>query len=273
MLIPGGGNVASPLNLNSMAAYTKFWKVWLRLNLLTKDVDNDYMAEVSTMKNTLRNEDIAQRIVDKGSEIKYDTLVSVFNQQDRLIREALQDGYSVLTGTCQFTPRVTGSWEGASALFNPEKHKVTLDIIPSAEMREALSHVGVEVLTVKDSGATIGLVTDTATGLTNGSMTVGDDILIEGDKIRVVGEAEGVGVFFVDSAGKATKVARRFTQNDPKAVLARVPAGLADGNYTLRIVTQYSNGTTVLKEPRTIEYERLLHVGEGGNPDENPDIL
>ena len=35
------------------------WKIWLRLNLLTKDVDNDYVAEVSTVGNTVRNEDIA----------------------------------------------------------------------------------------------------------------------------------------------------------------------------------------------------------------------
>ena len=72
-----------------MSNYTKFWKVWLRLNLLTKDVDNDYTAEVSTMKNTLRNEDIAQRIVDEGSEYKYDTLLSIINQHDRVIREAV----------------------------------------------------------------------------------------------------------------------------------------------------------------------------------------
>lgn len=44
-------------------ANTKFWKVWLKPNLLTKDVDNDYIAEVSTSKQTLRNEDIALRIV------------------------------------------------------------------------------------------------------------------------------------------------------------------------------------------------------------------
>ena len=24
-----------------------FWKVWLKLNLLTRDVDNDYIAEVA----------------------------------------------------------------------------------------------------------------------------------------------------------------------------------------------------------------------------------
>ena len=91
-----------------MANYTKFWKVWLRLNLLTKDVDNDYTAEVSTMKNSLRNEDIAQRIVNEGSEYKYDTLLSIINQHDRIIREAVMDGYSVLTKTCQYTPSVLG---------------------------------------------------------------------------------------------------------------------------------------------------------------------
>jgi hypothetical protein len=26
-----------------------FWKIWLRPNQLTKDVDNDYVAEVSTV--------------------------------------------------------------------------------------------------------------------------------------------------------------------------------------------------------------------------------
>ena len=79
-----------------MAIYTKFWKVWLRLNLLTKDVDNDYTAEVSTMKNSLRNEDIAQRIVDEGSEIKYDTLLSIINQHDRIIREANEKAHEIL---------------------------------------------------------------------------------------------------------------------------------------------------------------------------------
>ena len=247
-----------------MANYLKFWKVWLRLNLLTKDVDNDYTAEVSTMKNSLRNEDIAQRIVDEGSEYKYDTLLSIINQHDRIIREAVMDGYSVLTKTCQYTPRVTGSWIGTSAKFDPEKHKVTLDITLSSEMRESLSHVGVEVLTVKDSGATIGLVTDTATGLSNDTITPSYDIRIDGEKIRVAGEAAGIGVFFIDADDKEHPVTRRLTTNDPKTLLARVPADLTDGKYTLRIVTQFSNTTTLLKEPRTIEYERPLIVGNGG---------
>ena len=48
------------------------------------------------------------------------------------------DGYSVLTKTCQYTPRVLGPWIGSSAKFDPEKHKVTLDITLSSEMREEM---------------------------------------------------------------------------------------------------------------------------------------
>ena len=246
-------------------ATTKFWKVWLKPNLLTKDIDNDYIAEVSTSKQTLRNEDIAQRIVDEGSEIKYDTLLSIINQHDRIIREAVCDGYSVLTGVGQYSPRVTGSWIGKSANFDPSVNKLTLDMVLSKEMRDALSTVGVEVLGVKEGGgAAIGLVTDTLTEATDGTITPGEDILIEGAKIKIVGDPELCGVYFVPrDAPEETiyKVDRRLTQNNPSSIIARVPATLEPGAYTLRIVTQYTNsGSTLLKEPRTIEYELPLVV-------------
>lgn len=202
-------------------ATTKYWKVWLTPNLLTKDVDNDYIAEVSTSKHTLRNEDIAQRIVAEGSEIKYDTLLSIINQHDRIIREAVCDGYSVLTGVGQYSPRVTGNWIGKNANFDPAVNKLTLDMVLSKEMRNALSVVGVEVLGVKESGgAEIGLVTDTATGNTDGSITPGDDILIEGTKIKIAGNEETCGVYFVRRGAEGEtvrKVERRLTHHCPRA--------------------------------------------------------
>ena len=221
-------------------ATTKYWKVWLTPNLLTKDIDNDYIAEVSTSKQTLRNEDIAQRIVDEGSEIKYDTLLSIINQHDRIIREAVCDGYSVLTGVGQYSPRVTGSWIGKSA------------------------NLGVEVLGVKEGGgAGIGLVTNTLDGNTDGYITPGEDILIEGTKIKIAGDEEMCGVFFVLRGAETEtvrKVDRRLTQNNPSSIIARVPADLEPGEYILRIVTQFSNSAVLLKEPRTLEYEQPLFV-------------
>ncbi len=243
-----------------MAIAKFFWKVWLRLNLLTKDVDNDYIAEVSTTGNTKHNEDIAREIGEEGSEIKYDTLLSVLNQRDRIVRRMLQQGNSVMDGCAQLTPRVLGNWIGANAKLDPTEHRITVDIVPSSEMREALAQVGVEVLGVKDSGAYIGLVTDTATGLTDGTITSNDDILIEGEKLKLAPEGEGdVGVFFVNAAGESTAVTRRLTENNPKKLIARVPA-LPAGEYTLQVVTRFSQSATLLKEARVIEYSRKLTV-------------
>ena len=239
---------------------TNYWKVWLRLNLLTKDVDNDYTASVSTVKKTLRNPDIARIIKERGSELKYETLLSILEQGDRIIREQLQHGNSVLTGCCHLAPRVTGSWLGANAKYNPAVHKITLDMTISSEMRQALKEVGVEVLGVKDDGAYIGLVTNTVTGATDGTITAGDDIRIDGDKIRIAPDDDPrLGVFFINADGLVVPVTRRLTQNDPKRIIARVPA-LASGEYTLRVITRYTTATTLLKEPRTIDYDRLLIV-------------
>ena len=237
-----------------------FWKVWLRLNLLTKDIDNDYLAAVSATGKTLRNPDIARILKDAGSELSYETILYILDQSDRIVREQLQRGYSVLTGVCQLSPKVTGNWIGANAKFNPAAHKITLDIVPCAEMRAALKDVGVEVLGVKDGGAFIGLVTDTATGLADGTITAGDDIRIDGDKLKIAPDGEeGLGVFFVNADGEAIPVTRRLTQNDPKRIIARVPE-LPAGQYILRVVTRYTTATTLLKEPRIIDYDRLLVI-------------
>ncbi|MGC3978953.1 MAG: DUF4469 domain-containing protein [Paludibacteraceae bacterium] len=67
------------------------------------------------------------------------------------------------------------------------------------------------------------------------------------------------GGFFVDGAGKTTRVTRRLTQNDPKKVIARVPA-LPAGDYTLQIITRYSSSSTLLNEARIIEYDKKLTV-------------
>ena len=238
------------------------WKLWLRLNLLT--MGKDYTASVSTLgKKALRNSDIARIIKDAGSELKYETIVYILEQNDRIIREQVQQGHSVLTGSAQFTPRVQGAWASANAKFNPEVHRIGLHIIPSAEMRAAFKEISVEVLGVKDGGAFIGLVTDTTTGLADGTMTSGDDILIEGEKIKLAPDNDGdgrLGVFFINCDDETlTPVTRRLTQNDPKKLIVRVPE-LPAGQYILRIVTRYSQGSTLLKEPRVIEYDRPLVI-------------
>ncbi len=236
------------------------WKVWLRLKTLVQTTENDYTAEVSTAGRIKNNEDIARRIIAEGSDIKYNTILSILNQSDGIIRYYLQQGYSVLTNCCKFTPRVNGSFTSSHTRFNRDIHKISVDITPSAEMCEALEQVGVSVLGVKNGNACISLVTDVSTGLADGIITANQDILIKGNGLKIIPEEEsGLGVYLIDQAGDVHPVTTPLKQNDSKTVIARVP-DLLPGNYTLRITTRFTGSPALLKEPHTIEYEKLLMV-------------
>ena len=166
--------------------------------------------------------------------------------------------------------RILGAFENSDAQFDPAIHKLTFDIVPTKKLRDALKNVKVINMGTKADVARIRLVTDTLTGLFDGSITASEDIMITGNNIKITGDEAVVGVFFVAGDGTTTKVTRRLTQNDPSKVIARVPA-LADGSYTLRIVTQFSQSSTTLKEARTLEYPTKLVVGDSGGGD-RPEI-
>ena len=166
--------------------------------------------------------------------------------------------------------RNLGAFENSDAQFDPAIHKLTFDIVPTKKLRDALKNVKVINMGTKADVARIRLVTDTLTGLFDGSITASEDIMITGNNIKITGDEAVVGVFFVAGDGTTTKVTRRLTQNDPSKVIARVPA-LANGSYTLRIVTQFSQSSTTLKEARTLEYPTKLVVGDSGSGD-RPEI-
>jgi hypothetical protein len=239
-----------------------FWKAWLRPNLLTKEVDNDYVAEISTVGNTLRNEDIARQIVKERSELRYETILSILNERDIVVRDTVLGGSSVQDGNVHLAPRITGNWLGADPVFDPKRHKITVDAFPTAELRKALEEVGVEILGKKsDGGAIIGLVTDVLTGNIDGTISPNGDIIIEGSKIRIAStDDDTLGVFFVDVNGTETPLEYPITENNPKRIVCRVPGSLANGEYTLKIVTRFTDGNHLLKQARIIMYELPLKV-------------
>lgn len=249
-----------------------YWQFYLRPNALTKDDLDDCVAEVFTAPKTMRNEDIVRAIMQEGSEVSYETALSIVNKRDRIIRENLLDGHSVITEICQFTPRITGVFASSGAPFDPKVHGLTLDMVLVSGMREALKTVKTVSLGAKPDAANIELVTDTLTDLTDGSITPGEDIRIDGNRIKIAGPEgeETNGVFFVPTTGNPIPVTRRLTRNDPSCLIARVPM-LTVGNYTLRIVTHFSQSSTLLKTPRVIEYKKLLTVVS--DEDDRPDAI
>jgi hypothetical protein len=235
------------------------WKIWLRLNYLTQDVENDYSGEVSTIGHTVRNEDIARRIVRERSELRYETILSILNERDSIVLESVLEGSSVQDGVVHIAQSVTGVWTGSDRTVDPARQKPTVSISPTAALRDGLANVKMEILGVKDSGAYIGLVTDAATKAIDGHITPNGIMVVTGDKLRIApADDPEMGIFFVDENGGKTPVTQ-ISQNDPKRLTALVPP-LPTGIYTLQVVTKFSNGSTLLKAARTIVYDLPLIV-------------
>lgn len=262
-----------------MAAKSYKWFFDLAENLLTKDVTNDYTATVKTLlPKTIDN--LADDIV-KETAYNRETVIGIITLYDKKIIESVCLGNTVNTGSTLYAPALPGSFIGTEGVMDPAKQKPYVSINPSTAFRKELELVRpVFSGNVLDSGgARIGLVTDSATGRTDGFMTPGNTINITGKKIRSLNaDGSDIGnIKFVNvETDEVAATVTSLTINEPKRIILIVPASLTDGTYRLEIETYYSNTSTLLKNPRTLIYTPL-YIGQvptgGGGEDERPGEL
>ncbi len=230
------------------------WGVYLRPNTLTKDNDRNCIADVHSHAPTQRNEDIAALITKERSEFRPETILNILNMRDKAVVGFIQDGLSFMDGVSQISPHVSGVWETENSQYDEKIHKRNVDMIPTSELRNALDSITVKVLGAKETTAKISAVTDTASGLTDGTITIGDDILIEGEKLKVDEKDPLQGVFFVTEDGGEYKTERRLSLTKPTQILARVPKTLPEGKVSVKVRTKFAGSAKPLKELREIVY-------------------
>ena len=238
-----------------MSKKKSIWEVYLRPNTLTKDNDRDCIADVHAHAATQRNEDIAEIITKERSEFRKETIMSILNMRDKAVKDLIEQGLSFMDGLVQISPRVSGVWETENSAYDEKIHKRTVDLIPTADLRTALEAIGVKVLGSKEESARITEITDTATGLKDGTLTIGDDIIIEGDKLRVDETDAAQGVFFKAANGTEYKTNRRLSVNKPGQIIARVPKEVPEGEVSVMVRTKYSGSSAPLKTVREIAFK------------------
>ena len=238
-----------------MAKKKSVWEVYLRPNTLTKDNDRDCIADVHAHTATQRNEDIAEIITKERSEFRKETIMSILNMRDKAVKDLIEQGVSFMDSLVQISPRVSGVWKTENSAYDEKVHKRTVDLIPTADLRTTLDEIGVKVLGVKESSARITEITDTATGLKDGTLTIGDDIIIEGDKLKVDESDAAQGVFFKAANGTEYKSERRLSVNKMGQIIARIPDTIPEGEVTVTVRTKYSGSSAPLKTLREIVFK------------------
>jgi len=237
-------------------------EIKVEINLLDLKVTPDPtdMYGLVRVKGRLDNNGIASRIKKEGSEYQQETIVELLNRADRIKIEALAGGYSINTPFVHASLGISGVFYGNS--YDPNEQQLGARFTPSSQTRELIKKTKVEVRGQVQTGIVIFSVTDNLSGAVNSTITVNNAIVIKGDRLQIEADEEHqdeVGVFFTNTADESVTKATQIISNKNKELIVMTPA-LAPGDYELKVVTQFSQGSQLLKNPREEQLNAVLTV-------------
>jgi hypothetical protein len=187
-------------------------------------------------------------------------VVSVLEAEKQVVSDIIADGGAVNTELFNAFPSISGIFDSPDAPFDHTKHKINIKLHPGVVLRSAVSSVKPKRIAAVVTGTVITAITDLKTGTINSTLTPGRDAKLSGSKLKIAGTEADVGLYFVPDTGDPIKVdPSDLVVNNPSEVIAVIPA-LNAGTYCVRIITQYSSSSKLLKVPHTFTFDKELTV-------------
>lgn len=228
--------------------------------VLTERKDDRFGRVVTT--RSLTEDDLVKIAVSRRTDLSATTMKSALEILKQIAIEQIANGASVRFGLGYFNLGVNGVFIGDSARWDPNIHSLNVNVAPVAELRDTVRATSVEVRGLSASGLAISSVVDVTTGEENKRLTPGGGVNLIGSKMRIEGEANGVGISLINQeSGEAILVPlNAVLVNDPSFISFVAPANLQAGDYKLSLTTQFSSTNVKLKEGRTFLFDYVLNV-------------
>lgn len=242
--------------------------VQLADNTVTVDNKDDKIA-VLVPAGTADFQRVVSEIMEVNPGLERETVEAVMNLENRVVKKLLLTGFRVNTGLYNAVAQPTGVVENKA--WDKSKNSLYISFTQGADLREAISATTVNIIGEKGDSMYIAGGLDAATRASGFTATAGRNFTLTGSHIKVAGTDPSVGITLTASAGGAvTQITEdMWAVNEPSKLIFLIPAGLPDGEYTLRVTTQYNSGNkTLLKNPRSVE--QTIYIGQapaGGSTD------
>ena len=101
-------------------------------------------------------------------------------------------------------------------------------------------------------------VKDSVTGSVNEKLMAKGVVEVRGYNLKIEGDDPTCGLWFIDDAGNEHKTVY-IIENKPARIIAMIP-NLDNGNYRIKVVTQFSVGGRFLRTPKVFVYPKNLQV-------------
>lgn len=223
-------------------------KAWLADNNVTPDQQEEKILVLENA-GSLGLEDVLEEMGKQNTGLRPETMAHSVELFLHTVENLILNGHSVNTGLFRAVVQFRGVTD--NGVWNPQKNKAYVLFTQDKMLRDHINATPVKILGEKKGAIHIIATEDTATGATDGTATPGRAFRLKGKNIKVAGPDEGVGIYLTGPDGSGQKLPDDLlVKNNPSEVMVQLPADLAEGRHELRIVTQFSTGNKLLKEPR-----------------------
>lgn len=219
--------------------------------------ERKYTARVSTE----RSHDLPQLIdlmLDKRNLVSRTDIVAVFTAFFETIDECIKRGENINLPIFNMGYSITGVFDKSTDTFDPEVHEVHVNLNIGTQIKKAIEDIKLEKISAVPTLPVIEEFTDLGSKTTNDKLTANGIFELTGTRLKIAGEDEAVGIFFVNGDNTEHKV-NVIAENGYKKLIAQAPA-LSAGTYKLVIRTQSTSSTYTTKEIKEVVGKFLLTV-------------
>ena len=217
------------------------------------NVEGAYIARTDS-EASLNIEQVCAALKNRGGYGgDYEDLVEGVKQFFDEAAYQLCDGFAVNTGYYSIHPNVGGTFNNTSEIHDHKKHPVTFRFRTGRKLRRLIEHIAVDIEGIADTSGYIDEFIDAEEDSINAHYLPGNQFIIHGHKIKVVGDDPSVGVYFVPvNDPSKTKKATRIAENTSTKIIGVAP-GTGDSPVRIEIHTQFEGSATrFLKNVRII---------------------
>lgn len=224
-------------------------------NIITSQNLKDKIFEVLP-QGTISQDAIIEEIVETlGGDSNY--IKRVLLKEKQIIKRALIMGQHVSNEL--FSAKILCRGLVYDGRWNPQVNSLYVNFQQSKELREVLDNLSIRVIGEKQETRYISSCRSLSAERKEGQFVAGDSVEILGKNIKVVGSYPSVGIELIHEDGNNIRIAEsQIVVNRPSKLIVLLPDNLQEGTYALMITTQYSRGSTLLKNPKIIK--RVIDV-------------
>lgn len=257
------------------STFTKTLSLMAYENNLTADIADDYILRVKTQAKSLDVAALAREVAQQQGKYQEDEIMLILNKACEVVADAVASGYIVNLPVALIQPTASGvvMKSELSQAPNRDKVKVNASFTSGKLLREALAGARLELFTqpapvgpLLNGAVSTRSVTDADGVATRAPLEAGDMCVLTGRNLKLAGTDPSVGILLtsVDSPSTTHFISPdRVSPNEPKRLQFVLPADIAEGAWTVKVTTQYSNGARLVATPRSYVMDTPLVIGEG----------